>query len=90
MGSPQTNVEGYESGSVMDHVDTMEGKLLLIHGLIDENVHFRHTARLINALIEARKPYDLLLFPNERHMPRGLADRVYMESRISDYFLDHL
>ena len=34
------------------------------------NVHFRHTTRLINALIRARKPYDLLLFPDERHMPR--------------------
>ncbi|KAF1774877.1 Alpha/Beta hydrolase fold [Phytophthora cactorum] len=40
-------------------------KLLLVHGLIDENVHFRHTARLITALINARKHYELLLFPGE-------------------------
>jgi dipeptidyl-peptidase-4 len=53
-------------------------------------VHFRHTARLINALIHARKPYDLLLFPDERHSPRKLADRVYMEERIRDYFLENL
>lgn len=45
---------------------------MLVHGLIDENVHFRHTARLINALIAARKPYDLLIFPDERHSPRKL------------------
>ncbi|KAG0498230.1 hypothetical protein HPP92_002921 [Vanilla planifolia] len=50
--------------------------------MIDENVHFRHTARLINALIAARKPYELLVFPDERHMPRRLQDRVYMEERI--------
>jgi dipeptidyl-peptidase-4 len=90
MGLPQDNPEGYESGSVMAHVDNLEGKLLLIHGLIDENVHFRHTARLINALIGARKPYDLMLFPDERHSPRSLADRVYMEERLRDYFLAHL
>ena len=66
------------------------GKLMLIHGLIDENVHFRHTARLINALIKNRTPYDLFLFPDERHMPRALADRVYMEERIRDYFVEHL
>jgi dipeptidyl-peptidase-4 len=90
MGLPDENPEGYESSSVMAHVDAIEGKVLLVHGLIDENVHFRHTARLINALIRARKPYDLLLFPNERHMPRSLTDRVYMESRIRDYFLAHL
>jgi dipeptidyl-peptidase-4 len=68
----------------------MNGKLMLVHGLIDENVHFRHTARLINALIRARKPYDLLLFPDERHMPRSLADRVFMEERMRDYFMQHL
>ncbi len=90
MGLPQENAQGYERGSVMAHVDKLQGKLLLVHGLIDENVHFRHTARLINALIAARKPYDLMIFPNERHSPRGLADRVYMEEHIRDYFLAHL
>jgi dipeptidyl-peptidase-4 len=90
MGTPQTNPDGYDISSIMKHVENIEGKLLLVHGLIDENVHFRHTARLINALIQARKPYDLLLFPNARHMPRGLADRIYMEERIRDYFVHNL
>jgi len=90
MGAPQENPEGYENGSVMHHVSNIRGRLLLIHGLIDENVHFRHTVRLINTLIAARKPYDLLLFPTERHSPRKLADRVYMEERIRDYFLQYL
>jgi dipeptidyl-peptidase-4 len=90
MGMPQTNPHGYQVSSVMHHVPNLRGKLLLVHGLIDENVHFRHTARLINALIGARKPYDLLLFPDERHMPRRLADRVYMEEQVRDYFQKHL
>ncbi|MCP5095936.1 MAG: S9 family peptidase [Chloroflexi bacterium] len=86
MGTPLTNPQGYKESAVMTHADKIKGELLLVHGLIDENVHFRHTARLINALIHARKKYDLLLFPNERHMPRGLADRIYMEERILDTF----
>ncbi len=90
MGTPQENTEGYSLSSPLSHIDTMQGKLLLVHGLIDENVHFRHTARLINALIQARKRYDLLLFPDERHSPRRLEDRVYMEECIRDYFLAHL
>jgi dipeptidyl-peptidase-4 len=90
MGLPQKNPQGYEQSSVMSHVNNLEGKLLLVHGLIDENVHFRHTARLINALIKARKPYDLMLFPDERHSPRSLADRIYMEERIRDFFMKHL
>ena len=90
MGTPQSNSDGYASGSVMTHVDSIEGGLLIVHGLIDENVHFRHTARLINALIKARKPYELMMFPDERHMPRSQADRIYMEERITDFFQRNL
>ncbi|CAI5728862.1 unnamed protein product [Hyaloperonospora brassicae] len=87
MSTPQLNPTGYRNGSVMEAVGNMRKgqKLLLIHGLIDENVHFRHTARLITALINARKHYDLLLFPGERHSPRHLEDRIYMEQRIAEY-----
>jgi dipeptidyl-peptidase-4 len=90
MGTPQGNPKGYASSSVMTHVENLRGHLMLVHGMIDENVHFRHTARLIQALIRARKPYELLPFPDERHMPRGEADRVYMEQRIVDFFREHL
>ena len=90
MGTPQSNPAGYAASSVMSHVGAIVGKLMLVHGLIDENVHFRHTARLINAMIKVRKPYDLFLFPDERHTPRALADRIYMEERIVEYFAAHL
>ncbi|KAG0502471.1 hypothetical protein HPP92_002543 [Vanilla planifolia] len=85
LGLPLENSDAYDYASIMHHVHNLKGKLLLIHGMIDENVHFRHTARLINALIAARKPYELLVFPDERHMPRRLQDRVYMEERIWEF-----
>ena len=90
MGTPQSNPAGYAASSPMAHIENLRGDLLIVHGLIDENVHFRHTARLINALTKARKPYDLLMFPDERHMPRSLADRVYMEERIGEFFKRNL
>jgi dienelactone hydrolase len=90
MGLPSENSSGYRESAVFDHVPNMRGKLMIVHGLIDENVHFRHTARLINRLIGAGKDYDLLIFPDERHSPRRLRDRIYMEQRISDYFVRHL
>jgi dipeptidyl-peptidase-4 len=74
----------------MNYVENMTGSLMIVHGLIDENVHFRNTARLINALIKARKRYQLLLFPDERHMPRRLEDRTFMEENIRDFFLREL
>ncbi len=90
MGTPQSNPDCYAGSSVLNHVETIQGKLLLVHGMLDENVHFRHTARLINALTRARKQYDLLIFPDERHMPRHRADRVYLNERTIGYFQQHL
>jgi dipeptidyl-peptidase-4 len=91
MGLPSENADGYERSSVLAHVDGMrDGKLLLVHGLIDENVHFRHTARLVNALIAARIPYQLLLFPDERHTPRREGDRVFMEEQLRDFLVANL
>lgn len=90
MGTPQANPEGYDRASVLRHVDKLQGKLLLVHGMIDENVHFRHTTRLISALIAARRPYDLMLFPEGRHSLRKAEDRVYLEQRLLDFFVSNL
>jgi dipeptidyl-peptidase-4 len=90
MGLPAENAEGYRDSSPLTHAERIAGRLMLVHGLIDENVHFRHTARLVNALIRARKEYELLLFPDERHMPRREEDRVYMEERIRDFLVASL
>jgi dipeptidyl-peptidase-4 len=91
MGLPSANPDGYERSKVMTYADGIRGRwLLLVHGLIDENVHFRHTARLANLLNKRRVPYDVLMFPEERHSPRAEPDRVYMEERIRDYLLAHL
>ncbi|CAN6216823.1 unnamed protein product [Urochloa humidicola] len=87
MGLPSENKDVYEFASIMHHVNNLKGKLLLVHGMVDENVHFRHTARLINSLIAVRKPYDILIFPDARHLPRGECDRLYMEENIGN-FLD--
>jgi dipeptidyl-peptidase 4 len=91
MGTPAENPEGYEQASVATHVEGLrDRRLLLVHGLIDENVHFRHTARLVNALIGAGIDHELFLFPDERHVPRAEADRVFMEDRIAAFFSDAL
>lgn len=89
MGMPSDH---YVKSSVLSHVPHLQShqKIMIVHGLIDENVHFRHSSRLIQALISHDQEYDLLLFPEERHSPRRLRDRTYMERRISDFFLKHV
>ena len=90
MGTPESNPDGYRASSVMTYVERLRGKLMLVHGLLDENVHFRHSARLMQALIDAQKAFDVMLYPNERHLPRSLEDRIAMETRILEYFMTHL
>jgi dipeptidyl-peptidase-4 len=90
MGTPDENREGYTEGSVLTHVRNLRGKLMVVHGMVDENVHFRNTARLLVALAEEQKPYDLLLFPEERHMPRDAKGLEYQERRVLEYFTEHL
>ncbi len=86
MGTPQDNPIGYRESSLLPQASHLEGSLLIVHGMIDENVHFRHTARLMEALNTAEKSYDLLIFPDERHLPRGEDDRRYLERRIVEHF----
>ena len=86
MGRPQENAAGYRDSSLLPLAQGLKGKLLIVHGMVDENVHFRHTARLLNALNSAQRRCDLLVFPDERHLPRGEEDRRYLETRIVEYF----
>ncbi len=90
MGTPESNPDGYREASVLTHAKGLRGALLLVHGGVDENVHFRHTARLIVALTEAQKPYELLFFPEERHMPRDAAGLEYQERRVMEFLGRHL
>jgi dienelactone hydrolase len=86
MGTPQDNPQGYQKSSCMEYSSNLVGDLLLVHGLIDENVHYRMTARLVSSLIRHRKKFDLLCFPDERHSPLRIENRIYLEDRFMDYF----
>ena len=86
METPATNPAGYRASSVLTHADRLTGPLLIVHGMIDENVHFRHTARLVTALIQAGRPFDLLPLPDERHSSRQEEGRKYVAERLLRFF----
>ncbi|XP_017086832.2 dipeptidyl peptidase 9 [Drosophila bipectinata] len=88
MDLPQDNEAGYSAGSVLNYVNSFpeeDNRLLLIHGLIDENVHFFHTSLLISALNKANKPYELHLFPDERHSLRNLESNKNYETKLLSF-----
>jgi dipeptidyl-peptidase-4 len=90
METPATNPAGYEASDLSKKASGLTGKLLLTHAMMDENVHYAHTARLIDALIAANKHFDLLVLPGERHGVRAPAARAYMPKKIIDYFVENL
>jgi dipeptidyl-peptidase-4 len=67
MGLPAENVDGYTSGSPITFAEGLKGKLLIIHGTGDDNVHFQGTQRLLNKLIDLDKQFSFMEYPNRRH-----------------------
>ncbi len=90
MGLPAKNRAGYEATSLIKMAPGLRGKLLLVHALMDENVHFQHTAELIDALVAADRTFDLLVLPGERHGYRNPGTKRYVNRRVIDYFVEHL
>jgi dipeptidyl-peptidase-4 len=82
---------GYEQGSPITHAKNLEGKLLLIHGTGDDNVHYQGSERLIDELVRHNRKFDFLAYPNRAH---GIRERegtlLHLHSTMSDYFDEHL
>ena len=90
MGTPQKHQNAYNNGSVLKYVNNFpnqENRVIIIHGLADENVHFYHTSKLINAMVKANKPYNLKIFPGERHGIRQWDNLIYYEKFCIQQFM---
>jgi dipeptidyl-peptidase-4 len=72
MGLPKDNAAGYRDGSPITFAEGLQGKLLIIHGTGDDNVHFQGTQRLLNRLIELNKQFSFMEYPNRRHGISGI------------------
>ena len=91
MGLPTTNAEGYLIGSPINFAEGLQGKLLIIHGTGDDNVHYQGTERLINRLVELGKPFDVMVYPNRTHaLSEGRGTSKHVNQRIARFFLENL
>ena len=71
MGLPADNKAGYESSSVVKAAANLSGRLLLLHGTLDDNVHPQNSVMLIDALQKAGHPTQIVLLPGSDHSPRA-------------------
>jgi dipeptidyl-peptidase-4 len=91
MGLPQDEPEAYESSSPLTFADRLVGNLLLVHGTGDDNVHYQGTERLINALVEANKPFSVMVYPNRSHgIFEGRNTTLHLYSLLTRYLNEHV
>jgi dipeptidyl-peptidase 4 len=91
MGRPQDNAEGYRDSSPVNEASDLSGKLMMVHGTGDDNVHFANTAEMINGLIDAnRYPARLMIFPGRGHPISDHKARVQLFERITQFLVDNL
>ncbi|MEZ5428167.1 MAG: S9 family peptidase [Pyrinomonadaceae bacterium] len=90
MLTPQNNPDGYAKTDLASKAKDLHGKLLLIHGAMDNNVHMQNTTRLVYELQKAGKQFDLMIYPTQRHGV-GYPPQVYhMYNMITDFLLKNL
>ncbi|PIE50807.1 MAG: S9 family peptidase [Flavobacteriales bacterium] len=89
MDSPQENPAGYAKANLLDKIDQLKGKLLLIHGTQDDVVVWQHTLKLLKNAVDKNVQLDYFVYPGHAHNVRGY-NRVHLMQKITDYFDAHL
>jgi len=90
LSKPQSNPAGYDAYSPLSHVGKLKGKLLLIHGTGDDNVHFQNSVMLQDALIAAGKQFDSFFYPNRNHGIYGGNTRLHLHQMMTSFLKENL
>ncbi len=91
MGLPQDNPDGYTAGSPINFAEGLQGRLLLVHGSGDDNVHYQGTELLVNRLVELGKPFDFMTYPGRTHaIVEGTGTAFHLYSLLARYLEEHL
>jgi len=90
MATPQNNREGYDKTSVTKAAKDLHGRLMLIHGVMDDNVHMQNTMQLAFELQKQTKQFDMMVYPTQRHGVVNPAQVRHMYEMMADYVLKNL
>jgi len=89
-GLPQDNAAGYDKGSPLTYAKNLKGQLLIVHGSGDDNVHFQNTQAMINALVDADRPFSLMVYPNRNHSISGGTTRQHLYTLLTRFVQEKL
>jgi len=90
MRKPQENQRGYDDNSPINHVDNLSGRLFLIHGTADDNVHYQNVMEYVDRLVQAGKQFDMFTYPNRNHFINGGNVRNHLYRMKADYLFRNL
>ncbi|WP_438963639.1 S9 family peptidase [Winogradskyella sp.] len=90
MTTPQENPSGYDENSPINHVDKLKGDFLLIHGTGDDNVHVQNTMRMVEALIQADKQFEWMIYPDKNHGIYGGNTRLHLYKKMTNFIHETL
>lgn len=90
MGLPSTNAAGYDRGSVLKAAANLKGRMLLIHGAIDDNVHLQNSTAFVDALQKAGKQFEFMIYPQSRHGVTHPLRVKHMRDMMARFILENL
>jgi dipeptidyl-peptidase-4 len=92
MSTPQKNEDGYEEGSPLNYADRLrpEQELLIVHGDLDDNVHFQNAVQMADALQDANKQFEFMVYPGRNHGIYGGITRLHLFTLVTDFLVEHL
>jgi dipeptidyl-peptidase-4 len=90
MRKPQDNADGYDNNSPINHAEKLQGNLLIVHGLADDNVHPQNTFEMTEALVQAEKEFDMAIYTNRNHSIYGGNTRYHLFTKMVNYFVQNL
>lgn len=86
LGTPQDNPEGYRQSAVFAHLDGLAGRLLIMHGMADDNVLFTHSTKLFKALQSRCFPFEMMTYPGSKHALQEKEVSIHRYNMILDFF----
>jgi len=90
LDTPQSNPQGYKETSSVLAAQNLKGRLLIVHGTYDDNVHPQNTEAFINELIKHNIQFEMMIYPWQKHGIRGFAQRIHLHTLMLDFWKRHL
>ena len=90
MRTPQENHDGYQASSAFTRADKLHGKLLLVHGMADDNVHYQNCAEYAEHLVQLGKQFDMQIYTNRNHSIFGGYTRMHLYTKLTNFFKENL